>query len=160
MYSGVWEVSEALGELLQPMPEKITMGGLNRSSGGCWDKAYPLSGLSALWLLTTDCVTPGSMGLPWLSLLSPVGCSPLIPFTHQEILSKSIEWWLRAIICLLCWKEYKAIWRKPFTIGLKKSPVYLEVMSLLTWKIKAKLQSFHNIGLFWLQSVLFLKKIP
>lgn len=104
-----------------------------------------------LWLLTTDCVTPGSMGLPWLSLPSPVGCSPLIPFTHQEILSKSIGWWLWAIIRLLCWKEYKAIWRKPFTIGLKKSPVYLEVMSLLSWKIKAKLQSFHNIGLFWLQ---------
>lgn len=94
---GVWEVSEQLGGLSKPIPEKITRkAGLNRLSRGCCEKADPLSSSSALSLLTTGCLTPGSMWLPWLSCLSHMGYSILILFAHKEILSKSIGWWLWA----------------------------------------------------------------
>lgn len=43
----MWEVSEALEELLEPMPENITVVVLNRSSGGCGEKADHLASVSA-----------------------------------------------------------------------------------------------------------------
>ena len=150
----MWEVREELGELSEPAPKKITIrAGLKRTRRGCWEKAYRFSSSSAPlviypWLSHSwICATP----LALTPTPSPVGCFPLILFTHKEILSKSIGWWLRAIMCLLCLKRHKAIWRKPFKIGLKKILVYLGVVSLLSWKIRIKLQSLHNIGLFCLQ---------
>lgn len=96
------------------MPEKISRAELS-TSNRLLREGWPFVKL----ICPFGCLTPGSMHpLGYLSL-ALWDVRPLILFTHKEILSKSVGWWLWAIICLLCWKGYKAIGRKPFTMGLK-----------------------------------------